>query len=353
MNTSLIPTPDTIPVAWGWFQFLLMLTFPLHLLAMNAMLGSLGIGIVQHFKGGELREKLAHRIAIALPLVIAFAVNFGVAPLLFAQVLYGQFIYTSSVLMGFFWILVIPILIVAYYGAYLYDFRFDKLGAAGKWVAVFVFLLLICIGYFFSNNMLLMVLPEKFGAYFQHMDGTLLVSGHPTFLPRYFHMILGALAVGGLFVAILGRFNSAADPELADHAEAVGMRTFAFLTMVNMLFGVWFLLALPKDAMMLYMGKNTGATIFFMLGLVLSVLVIITAMKRKLWLTTGLTVVLIYAMAFMRAWLRSHYLKDVFTLDRLQLVPEYSPMALFLVTLVIGLGVLFWMLRKTVAACRS
>ncbi len=40
-----IPTADSIPVAWGWFQFLLLLTFPLHLLAMNAMVGGLAIGI--------------------------------------------------------------------------------------------------------------------------------------------------------------------------------------------------------------------------------------------------------------------------------------------------------------------
>ncbi|MEJ2057351.1 MAG: hypothetical protein P8X39_05885 [Desulfofustis sp.] len=118
-----IPTADTIPVAWGWFQFLLLLTFPVHLLAMNAMIGGLTIGIVQHFRGGETPARLAHRIAFSLPLVIAFAVNFGVAPLLFLQVLYGHFIYTSSVLMGIFWISVIPLLIVAYYGAYLYDFK--------------------------------------------------------------------------------------------------------------------------------------------------------------------------------------------------------------------------------------
>ena len=87
MDSFIIPQPDTIPVGWGWFQFLLLLTFPIHLLAMNAMLGGLAIGIVQHMKGGALQKQLAHRIAISLPLVIAFVVNFGVAPLLFVQVL--------------------------------------------------------------------------------------------------------------------------------------------------------------------------------------------------------------------------------------------------------------------------
>ena len=40
---AIIPSADTIPAAWGWFQFLLLLTFPLHLLAMNAMLLVVGM----------------------------------------------------------------------------------------------------------------------------------------------------------------------------------------------------------------------------------------------------------------------------------------------------------------------
>ena len=40
MNGMIIPSPDSIPVPWGYFKFLLLLTFPLHLLMMNAMLGS-------------------------------------------------------------------------------------------------------------------------------------------------------------------------------------------------------------------------------------------------------------------------------------------------------------------------
>ncbi len=348
-----IPSADTIPAAWGWFQFLLLLTFPLHLLAMNAMVGGLAIGVAQQFRGGPTRIRLAHRIAVALPLVIAFTVNFGVAPLLFLQVLYGQFVYTSSILMGLFWISVIPILIIAYYGAYLYDFKFKGLGWSGRWLALAVLLLLCFIGYFFSNNMLLMTLPERFAEYFQHRGGTMLVSGQHEFLPRYFHMMTGALAVGGLFVALLGRFGARQDDALAEHAAAVGLRTFSYVTLINAGIGVWHLVSLPKQQMLLFMGGDLGATTVFVCALALVIGVLASSFRKKLVPTLAGTVVLVYLMSFMRSWLRTDLLAEYFNLSQLQVVPQYSSMALFLVCLVGGLVCVGWLIAKTVTTMRQ
>lgn len=353
MSPTYIPSPDTIPAAWGWFQFLLLLTFPVHLLAMNAMLGGLGIGISQHIAGGATGRRLSHRIAIALPLVIAFVVNLGVAPLLFLQILYGQFVYTSSILMGLFWISIIPILIIGYYGAYLYDFKYSKLGNSGIVVAVIVFSILLVIGYFFSNNMLLMTLPDQFGEYFNHMAGTYLVSGNKQFLPRYLHMICGALAVGGLFVAVLGKFRARQDPELADHALKLGMHVFSWFTCLNVGFGTWYLIVLERRSMLMFMGRDMLATVCFMIALGLIVFVIIMGFRKKLMMTLGATVVLVYLMSFMRSWVRSSYLRDHFNLGDLRVVTEYSPLVFFLVTLLLGIACIFWMLRLTARELKS
>lgn len=350
MATLYIPAADTIPVAWGWFQFFLLLTFPLHLLAMNAMLGGCAIGVGQQFIGGAVRDRLAYRLAVALPLVIALAVNFGVAPLLFLQVLYGQFMYTSSILMGLFWISIVPLLIVAYYTAYLYDFKFSRLGGAGKWIGLAVLLMLLTIAYFFVNNMLLMSLPEAFAGYFQHRAGTMLASGEKVFLPRYMHMVIGALAVGGLFVALVGQFRADQDGELAAHARDVGMKIFFRLTLVNICIGVWYLLSQERDTMLLFMGGNRGATVVFSLALLVIVVILVAAYRRRLAVTVGSVVLLVYLMSFMRAWLRSDYLAEVFRLDQLAVVPQYSPLIFFLVVLLGGLIVIGWLLKKTAAA---
>lgn len=350
MDQILIPQPDAIPVAWGWFQFLLLLTFPLHLLAMNAMLGGLLLGIYQHLKGGSLEKQLAHRIAIALPLVIAFVVNFGVAPLLFLQVLYGQFVYSSSILMGLFWIAIVPILIVAYYGAYLYDFRFRSLGAFGIVIAFIVLVLLLTIGFFFSNNMLLMALPEQFATYFSNKSGTMLATDQAEFWPRYLHMMVGAIAIGGLLVGLLGHYKRSSHSELAFHSERLGMQVFKYFTLVNLAVGSWYLLSLPRDLMMLFMGKNLIATFLFIFALLLMVGALVAAFRKKYILTLSHAVGLVFLMSFMRSYLRSGYLAEYFTPEQLTVVPQYSPLIFFVVTFIVGIACIYWLLKKTYEA---
>ena len=347
METLFIPPADTLPVAWGWFQFLLLLTFLLHLLAMNAMLGGLVLGVAAHLRGGEIQQRLAHRVAVVTPLLIALTVNLGVAPYLFLQVLYGQFLYTSSILMGIGWILVVPLLMIAYRGVYLYDFQFKALGRFGAVIGLICIVIFLGIAAVFSHNMLLMSLPERFGQYFDSMNGSMLIADENSYPFRYLHMVLGALAVGGLAVALMGRFRAERDPELAAYAEKHGLRVFLTVTVVNIVMGILYLLSLPRGQMLLFMGRDMAATIAFAIGLLLIVGLLFCGWRGRLWLTIGHAVMLVGVMTGMRSWLRTGYLQKYFTLDQLQVVPQYSPMVFFFVTLVLGLVCLGWLWKKS------
>ncbi len=90
-----------------------------------------------------------------------------------------------------------------------------------------------------------------------------------------------------------------------------------------------------------------GATIAFGGALLLSAGALFAAYKKRFWLTFYHAIALVVVMTFMRSWLRSGYLKDVFTLDQLQVVPQYSPMIFFFGTLVAGLACLGWLIKKT------
>ena len=346
--SPLIPTPDTLPAAWGWFQFLLLLTLPFHLLAMNAMVGSAGLALYARFRTDEPSRRLAHELAKILPFLVAFTVNFGVAPLLFNQVLYGHFLYVSSILMAVFWLAVIPLLILAYYALYLYDFRFNSLGKAGTIFLALSLLIFFVIAFIYTNNMTLMLLPAQWVNYFHNASGTLLNLSDPTLVARYLHFMIGALAVGGLFVALFGKWREPRDKAMADIAVRMGMQTFTWLTLVQILVGLWFLMALPKKIMLIFMGGDTLATLIFLLGLILALVVLVTGLKKKVYLTAGLAVTLVFLMSFLRAFVRMGFHEPYFSVRSLGVVPQHSPMWIFFLTLVAGLLCIAWMVKKAV-----
>ena len=127
--SSLVPASDIIPVHWAWFKILLITTFTAHILLMNIMLGSAIIAFISSINSQSDSSLiyLEKEISQKNTFIIAFTINFGVAPLLFLQVLYGNLFYTSSILMAVYWMSVIFLLITAYYSAYIYKFNFESM----------------------------------------------------------------------------------------------------------------------------------------------------------------------------------------------------------------------------------
>ncbi len=212
----LIPTPDPIPVPWGWFKVFLIFTFMIHIILVNIMIGGGIIAFFQSFLNSRFGRKkcsaanhtdlLEKDVSEKLTFIIAFAVNFGVAPLLFLQVLYGHFIYVSSQLMAVYWLSVIGLLIIAYYSAYYYKFNFDTLNNRSYLIGS-AMLILLFIGFLFTNNMSLMLTPDRWISYFDNTGGTFLNLSEPTLLPRFLHFMTASVAIGGLFIAITWRLK--------------------------------------------------------------------------------------------------------------------------------------------------
>lgn len=342
----LVPTPDTIPVAWEWLDFLLLLTVPVHLVCMNMLLGFSGLSLFARLRGDKTSLRLSFELARVIPFLVAFTVNFGVAPLLFNQVLYGQFLYVSSVLMAVFWIAVIPFLILAYYSVYLYDFRFRSLGRSGAFFIGLTVLAVLGIAFIFTNNMSLALEPLHWSAYFRNSSGTLLNFGDPTLFPRYLHFVIGGLAVGGLAAAVFARFWRQRDLPMAELATRIGLNTFLYLTMAQVLLGIWFLMTLPREIMLLFLGGDTMATTVFCGAAFLSLTVLVTGLQRRVGLTAGLTLLLVFLMSIVRDLVRVTYHEPYFRTESLQVVPQYSPMVMFFVTLAAGLICIIWMLRQ-------
>jgi len=343
--SALVPTPDSIPVHWGWLHFFFILTFVLHLLFMNAMLGTGIIALIKSLKGTQKDLPIAKEISLKLPYTIAFTINMGVAPLLFIQVLYGNFIYTSSVLMGWYWLSIIGILIIAYYSAYLFDFKFDTLGSARSiFIAICVILMLLT-AFLFTSNITLMLTPEKWTRYFSNAGGTILNLSEPTLIPRFLHFVCASLAIGGLFLAIVGKIKAGKGNDTCEEMISSGMKWFSYATLVQIIIGFWFAILLPNNIILLFLGGSTFATFLVFSGLTGAGSALFFGFNKRVWPSAGAAFFTVVVMVLIRDMTRAAYLKPYFTLSALKVEPQYSPMIIFIVTLIAGIGLIGYMLK--------
>ncbi|MDX1777161.1 MAG: hypothetical protein R3297_11310 [Desulfobulbales bacterium] len=341
---SLIPTPDAIPVHWFWLHLLLTLTTFLHFMAMNIMLGTGFIAFAAPFWRKTNIMELNGHIARTLPYSIAFTINLGVAPLLFLQVLYGQFLYTSSILMAVYWLSIVGMLIVSYYAAYVYRYLEDRGGLGRLYIGVSL-LLLLGVSFLFSNNISLMQMPEVWISYFSDRTGWLLNVGDPALIPRYLHFIASAVAIGGLGIALYFEIRKRRGATDGDEWIKLGSNWFMLATIINFGFGFWFLGALPDSA---YDPATLSGKIFFIM-IVGSVLTIIPSVAYaqigRIIPAAAWALATVLLMTLARDVLRLNYLKPYFSLPDLPYVAQYSPFFVFLLALVGCIYLVGWMLK--------
>jgi hypothetical protein len=223
---TLFPAVDPIPLpAPVWlFKLLHLVTFILHLTAVELLLGCLTAAIVFHLAGRYLGKPDATQIsgllAHRLPTLMAYVINLGVPPLLFAQVLYGRALYTSSVLIGAYWISVIFLLIASYFGLY---FASKRASARKNWggVATGSLILALAIAFIYSNNMSLMLRPETWQSmYHASPSGLQLNTGDPGLWPRWCFFVIGAFPASGCALLLLSL-----KPELSAPVKRLLCRT--------------------------------------------------------------------------------------------------------------------------------
>lgn len=342
---SLIPTPDTIPVHWAWFQVLLSATFFLHILVMNVMLGSSIIAVVQHLNKGDGPLELGREIGSKLTYAIAFTVNLGVAPLLFLQVLYGHFIYSSSVLMGWFWLIIIPLLICGYYLAYIYSIRYDRIVFSRTLLIGAVSVILLTIGFLMTNNMTLMQIPETWNRHLVNPTGFHLNLNDPELLPRYLHFVLSAIAVGGLAIALYYEYRRRRGDEDAGRYVQFGCRWFGFATIANFPVGLLFLDALPDHVHDVSTPIGTLFSVVLAVSILIGIFAVIMALTENVMPAMYGALGAVFGMTVVRDLSRAGYIGRYFSPGDLQLVPQYSPMFVFLAVFVAGLLLIGWMVK--------
>jgi hypothetical protein len=372
-----IPDVDPLPLPGPvWlFKFLLLFTFTLHLVAMNCALAGGAAALLNAIRGRispgsptkpsslgwkpgspmglhPFSRRLASELARMLPTFLALTITLGVAVLLFVQVLYGNLLYTSSILIAAFWLSVIVLVMVAYYGYYYFEARQAATGGAIAAASIAV-LCLLAVAFIFSNNMTLVLTPARWLAMYRaHPDGVNLNLAERSLLPRYLHMLVGSVAVVSAATCHIACHRLKTEAEYGGWLLRRWALVFAAATGVQFLLGLWFLMALPRSVALYFFSNGLGATVFGFallgaLGAMILVLVGGHAARpaRFVHAGFGLTIITVALMVVMRQMVRTAYLHPYAQPESLATAPQTGIILLFFVLFVLGLATVGYILR--------
>ena len=204
-------------------------TFALHQALMHYVLaGSVYVTWATLFPGSGPTPRRQQPLAAALtdwmPFMLSAAITAGVAPLLFVQVLYPREFYTANSLLGWRWMVVIPVLVAAFYLLYLLKSpildRWPK--AARCSVACTVSACFLFVGFCWTANHLLANQPSAWPQVY--------VSGKLPFMaPEAVSRML--IWTGGAFVSLawLGAWQLRMQPNLDEPEQQLEMRRLAVM----------------------------------------------------------------------------------------------------------------------------
>jgi cytochrome c len=196
--------PLPLPLPEGLLKTLLVVFFLVHILFVNVTVG--GSVLVAFFEWLGFRSKkhdaLALEIAKTVTVNKSLAVVMGIGPLLCINLVYTVQWYGANALTGHAWLLIIPLITLAFLLAYLHKYTWHAWDEGGRKKLHFVIglsstLLFLAIPFVFLANVNLMLFPgewEKVKGFFSSLRiGNV--------FPRYLHFLLASVALTGLFGA--------------------------------------------------------------------------------------------------------------------------------------------------------
>lgn len=335
--------PAPIPGPPALFHVLWVATFLLHLLFVNAVLGGSLLTAAACWLGPRYR-----RAAVFFPAMnswaISLAITFGIAPLLFLQVLQGRFFYTATILVGWGWMSMLGLLTAAYYLNYAVKHRLAG-GGNPRLLASVEALFFLGVAAIQVAVHLVQVQPASWAAASRDPWSVLYDT---TFAPRLLHFVLAALSVAGLALArwtLKRRDAGDAEADLGPPAR-MGVAVALWATALQLLDGVWLLLALPAPVMKGLMRGGAATMVPLTVSILagIGILVVLSRIRNPLsegrLVRHALEMVLaaVLLMVVTRHQVRSLYLAAYGVADAPAVVPQWGAFALFLGALVLCLA---------------
>jgi len=354
MNPDLIPSYDMLGLpAPAWLvQVLMAFTLALHWLLIGGVVGGSVVVLVNAIrarKESDLAE-LNRTVVPFFPFLLSMAMTVGVAPLLFVQVLYGQFFYTANILLGFWWLGLLGV-VLALFALLWTGWRRAKAGRRVGLVIPAVALILLALGTkILASNATLMQSPEVWEAVRAHGMNRF-YGGDATFIPRVLFALAGFVAAGGMVMAVLSRLAPLYGREADPRGVSAGFGVALPALIAQLAFGIWLVIALPAAQRTAVLAGGFEAVCFYIavLAFLAAVPLVILARKAEAAFRIALPLVVYFAglfsLAAARDMARRAALDPVYKLADVPVHPEWSSFLFFLVFFLGAIGIIAWLLK--------
>jgi len=332
-----LPSPPIV------FDFFLVLTFTLHILLVNLILGSFALIIYGRLKGSEYWKKLSSSLTRLAINTISWAIVLGVAPLLFIQVIYDPFWYTANTLSAVWALAFLGFIALAFVISYVF---YLSGGYEGKSTTLFPLLslaFLLLAGMVIHALTVTQLYPEKWPS-FATSNNVYISSGkylHGFELFRFLHFMIPSLAVIGVWLIFYARyFRGKYEPSYLDWVERLGIKLALIFSLIQGVIGFLWLVTLPSEL-------NFLSNPLFIAALVIALIFIaflIYAQREPSRYAVHVAVLLgltLLVMSAAREALRMSYFGKVgYTFADYPVNMSLGSLVLFLLTFVMGLIVL-------------
>ena len=247
--------PLGVPAHPVIFLILAVLTWALHIAAVHVLLGSSALAIRGAFSAQDHWRRLADAMVNTAKVAVSVAIVIGVAPLLFVQVIYDPFWYTSNVLSAWWVIAFIFILIVATLALFIfyamnYEIRRKKVRAPSAMIIAIIGFLVV--GFIMHALSVQTLEPDQWREWYAP-NGVIDASGRSihAFDPwRFAFFILLSFPVIGIWLFGYRRYLQGAgegDAGYLDFLQRLGTRLAAGGGLVSLVLLVGWMRGLPED----------------------------------------------------------------------------------------------------------
>ncbi len=241
--------PSGIPFYPVVFQFLMVLTFAIHIIFVNLTIGSSFLAVYGRVRGGEFWGRMSKTMPRVTTVSISMTILYGIAPLLFLQTLYDPFWYTSNNLSQW-WVISFVFILMAAHG--LTYIIYMKKDSALTFTSLMAFSLFIFAGVIMHGLNYQMLIPDRWYEWYVRGNSmrTYGTSLHAISIPRLLHFMVPSFAVTGLFLMLYGwyfRDREDYDKSYLQKVAKSGAQLAFYATLVQMAMGIWWLLTLKKE----------------------------------------------------------------------------------------------------------